>query len=162
MSLLFVLVLLIIGCKSDNPVAEQIQDSSEQVINSSSEIARESQILFANSWTETDVKTSGSFDMKFDGKRIYIQLSYDFLSEKAPDLFIVLVKGNNADVMQAPYTQFAALSELDYYIVPGKIGTKMAGSIRNINLSEHETKQFKWVLFQCVDYNHTFGIAELK
>jgi hypothetical protein len=162
MSLLFVLVLLFIGCKSENPVAEQIQDSSEQVIKPSNEIAKETQILFANSWTETDVKNSGSFDIKSEEKRIYIQLSDDFISEQAPDLFIVLVKGKNAAVIQAPYTQLAALSESDYYIVPGKIGGKMAGSIRNINLSENETKQFKWVLFQCVDYNHTFGIAELK
>lgn len=114
-------------------------------------------ILTQGDFNSTDVTTTGSYVIqKIDGK-LYIELSDDFSSSSAPDLFLVLVKRNASTIGE---TNYAGFPDEDILIL-GDIIKSPAGAIREIPITEAELANYSSILYQCILYNHTFGIAAL-
>ncbi len=117
----------------------------------------EDSILTQGDFNSTDVTTSGSYVIKEIEGKLYIELSDDFSSSSAPDLFLVLVK-REASTLGA--SDYAGFPDEDILVI-GDIINSPAGAIREIPLKEAELANYSSILYQCILYNHTFGIAAL-
>ena len=115
--------------------------------------AQSSETLYEGVWTKKSFKAEGAWEISEKDGKLYVTLSDDFKTRKAPDLKIFLsplaaedVTGKNATEGSILVSPLESNKGAQTYVIPE--GTDLA--------------QFKSIIIHCEQYSKLWSAADLK